>query len=657
MNNKKDTSSTSILQSDGGPNMSNKIWDIEENHIAWTVKKGQSHFDNIEMSGLYTDFIVKYGVNEDGTLFLSRHCFFPTLRTIPNNTHATYDVLFEESGLPYLLLSNERITENPTKFTFDGILTIDCKTDCGLAVKHQLFPSSDLGFCLEIVTLKAQNELTLSVSKPCDTVYSYGRGTKGVYVAKVHHNFPEAVTLKKGESIQYALYLYCDVGYSNSLIPDHTRELEKRKERIKQLCDGSLILKSSYPELDVMTRLSKLRAGESIFETLSGKFHSPGGYSYYAAIWCNDQIEYAGPHFAMTGDRTAIEASLNAYRAYIPFMSDNYYRLPSSIISEGLDIWEGAGDRGDAAMYLYGASSFCLLLGDREIAKELYPAIKWCAEYCERNKTEDGVISSYSDELEGRFPTDNKANLSTSSLCYGGLRLASKLAMSLDDEETAKIYVSRADLLLEAIEKYFGASLHNFETYRYSKGFDTLRAWICLPLCMGIRTRAEGTLGAMLSEYLWTEEGMLTCEKSTENTNSTIWDRSTLYGMKCAFIMGRSDKMKEPLLKYCQKRLLCDRVPYAVEAYPEGGKRHLSGESALFARIVSEGIFGIVPESLTSFSFDPNICACLGDISLSRIHICGGIYDISVKDNNWQIYKNGQLIQSGVADGRRVVIE
>jgi hypothetical protein len=60
-----------------------------------------------------------------------------------------------------------------------------------------------------------------------------------------------------------------------------------------------------------MTRLAKLRAGESIFETLGGKFHSPGGYSYYAAIWCNDQIEYSGPHFAMTGDKTAIDAALN----------------------------------------------------------------------------------------------------------------------------------------------------------------------------------------------------------------------------------------------------------------------------------------------------------------------------------------------------------
>lgn len=637
--------------------MTKKIWNIENDHIVWTVKEGQSHFDDIEMSGLYTDFIVKYGSREDGSLFLTRHCFFPTLRTIPNNTHATYEVLFDESAIPSLITRGKAACEMPRKFTFDGILSVECDTDCGFTTKRSLFPSADLMVCLEVVTVTATEDVTVSVSKPCDTVFSYGRGTKGVYVAKIHHTLDDEIDLKKGERCDFAIYYYCDIGRRESEIPDFKKELEKRRERISALCDGSLVLKSSHPELDVMTRLAKLRAGESIFETLGGKFHSPGGYSYYAAIWCNDQIEYSGPHFAMTGDKTAIDAALNAYRAYVPFMGDNYYRLPSSIIAEGLDLWEGAGDRGDAAMYLYGASLFCLLLGDRSIAEELYPAIQWCAEYCERNKTEDGVIYSHCDELEGRFPTDNKANLSTSSLCYGGLRLLSKLATSLGDGKNASLYTERADELCEAIEKYFGATLHGFETYRYSKGFDTLRAWICLPLCMGIDKRAEGTLSAMLSDYLWTEEGMLTCEICEENDSHTIWDRSTLYGMKCAFLMGKADKMTDPLLRYCHKRLLCDRVPYAVEAYPEGGKRHLSGESALFVRIVSEGIFGIVPEGLSSFSFDPNNAEGLGDLSLSKIHICGAEFDISIKGKHWEVYKNGVLIRSGIANGERIIIE
>ena len=78
--------------------------------------------------------------------------------------------------------------------------------------------------------------------------------------------------------------------------------------------------------------------------------HGPGGDSYYAATWCNDQVEYAGPWFAFTGDKLVLEASLNAYSHYMPFMGPNFHRIPSSVIAEGFDIWEGAGDRGDAAM-------------------------------------------------------------------------------------------------------------------------------------------------------------------------------------------------------------------------------------------------------------------------------------------------------------------
>ena len=338
-------------------------------------------------------------------------------------------------------------------------------------------------------------------------------------------------------------------------------------------------------------------------------------------------------------------------------MSETYHRLPSSIIAEGLDIWEGAGDRGDAAMYLYGASFFALALGDEAVARELYPAIRWCAEYCERQKTEDGVIGSKSDELEGRFPTDGKANLSTSSLTFGGLHLAARLAHALGDGETASRYESRADALAAAIERYFGATLHGFDTYRYSQGFDTLRAWICLPLSMGIDTRREGTLDAMLSPYLWTEEGMLSCERGEENKSDTIWDRATLYGMRAAFLAGAGERMEKPLLDYCHRRLVCDRVPYAVEAYPEGGKRHLSGESALFVRVVTEGLFGILPESLDSFSFVPRLSPAFDMLTLDKLHIAGGVFSITVTQKGWQVKENGVSVAEGKTDGVRKTVQ
>ncbi len=640
--------------------MSKQFWNIDNNSIVWNVEKGIAHYDDIEMSGLYCDTIVYYGVNEEGILSLSQKCYFPMLRKIPNDTHATHCFEIKENERPVFLYNGAPVKEYAKSFVLDsekGVLTVNSYSDIGVEITRYFFPSVDMPYAIELIRIKSQKGITLTVDMPEEYVHSYSRGTKGVYINKIYNNFSDnPIELNEFDQLLSVFYTSM-VSNEDYPILYGREELKKRISRVFELCDNSLILETDKPELDLMTRFAKLRAGESIFETLTGKYHSPGGHAYYAAIWCNDEVEYAGPHFAMTGDEIDIEASINAYKAYIPFMSDTYHRLPSSIIAEGLDIWEGAGDRGDAAMYLYGASLFCLYLGDKAVAEELFPAIKWCAEYCERKKLPEGVIGSDSDELEGRFPTDKKANLSTSSLCYGGLIFASKLAKSLDDIETAKVYESRAKKLYDAIENYFGAEIHGFNTYRYSKGFDTLRAWICLPLCMGINTRAKETLDAMLSSYLWTEEGMLTCEISSENTSNTIWDRSTLYGMKCAFLCGAGNRMLKPLLDYCHKRLLCDRVPYAVEAYPEGGKRHLSGESALFVRIITEGLFGIIPESLYSFSFIPNLPEDIKFMNLKSIRICGAVFDIFVKKDKWQVQKNGKTVSEGITNGERVVIE
>lgn len=636
--------------------MSKQIWNICDKSIVWSVEKGQNHYDDIEMSGLYADYIVKYGVNADGSLHISQKCYFPTLRTIPNNTHATFCFSLSADEHPVLLADGAPVVEYPTEFSFDGTLSVKCNTNKGFSTVRRFFPASDSKCCIEYVTVCSDKKIELDFSKPETTVHSYGRGTKGVYVCRISRPKLASIRLDKGHSISFGIFYTANVANEQLALPNVEEELEKRMSRVRELCDNNLVLKTNNVKLDTMLRFAKLRAGESVFETLTGKYHSPGGHAYYAATWCNDEAEYAGPHFALTNDKIAIEASINAYKSYMPFMSDAYFKLPCSIISEGLAIWEGAGDRGDAAMYLYGCSLFCLYLGNREVAEELYPAIKWCAEYCERQKTPEGVIRSDKDELEGRFPTDGYANLSTSSLCYGGLRFAAKLARSLGDESTAVLYNTRADELENAIEAYFGATLRGFATYRYSNGFNTLRAWICLPLCMGINTRAEGTLDAMLSDYLWTEEGMYTCERSDENTSDTIWDRSTLYGMKCAFLSGAGDKMLNPLLDYCHKRLLCDRVPYAVEAYPEGDKRHLSGESALFVRVITEGLLAIMPESLNSFSFVPAFYDTIGEIELSSIFINGKKVDITVGCEKWSVSADGKVVAFGNTDNKRVVI-
>ncbi|MDQ2777411.1 MAG: hypothetical protein M3Y57_21220 [Acidobacteriota bacterium] len=95
--------------------------------------------------------------------------------------------------------------------------------------------------------------------------------------------------------------------------------------------------------------------------------------------------------------------------------------------------------------------------------------------------------------MEGRLPTGH-ANLSTSTLAYGGLVSAAALARSLGQIDTARTYEARATLLRSAVERSFGANIEGFRTYRYHAGNTNLRDWICLPLTMGILDRARAPL-------------------------------------------------------------------------------------------------------------------------------------------------------------------
>lgn len=633
-----------------------KYFELKNGGIEWTVKSGARHRDNLEMSGLAASVIVSYGADETKRLFLSRHCVFPTLRTIPNDTHASFQLDIEPEKIPPIYFDGKIFPEYAKRFFIDGVLTCVSSTEKGIFIERCFYPASDSRCAIERVSLinHSGSPVSVEIPRPNTVVDSYGRGTKGVYIVEVSHDFKNTARLEPGEKSVFHIFYTARTANEPLALPDGENELFLRRTRIRQLVEP-LTLDTGDAVLDTMFRFAKIRAGESIFKTWGGLMHSPGGQAYYAATWCNDQAEYAGPWFAFTGDAISLEAGMNAYRQYMPFMADQFTRIPSSVIAEGSDIWEGAGDRGDAAMYLYGASMFALCSGRPEFAKELWPAVLWCAEYCERKKSEEGVIQSDSDELEGRFPTDKKANLSTSSLCCGGLKLASVLAGELGQTSWSREYEKRATSLETAIERYFGAQLHGFETYRYSKGFDTLRAWICLPLCMGIRTRLSGTLGALFSDYLWTEDGLLSCERGKENCCDTVWDRSTLFAFRSAFLAGKGDEIWDYLRLYCNKRLLGDRVPYAVEAYPEGDRRHLSAESALFCRIITEGLLGIVPKGLRQFAFTPKLPSALDHISLTNIHAFGRVFDLYVDKNGYRVSSDGKEIACG-KNGREVTI-
>lgn len=622
-------------------------WSLEpEGSIGWLVKKGEAHTDNIEMSGRFISAIITYGVDDKGKFIISRQLIFPMLRTIPNDTRGNFIYTFGPEASPVIKINNRQANEIVTGFSLRGVLKIESTMNNNVLVSRLLMPSVDKPLLVEHYTLVNKSTKDISVD-----VEEFEKNTRShreksfydVYEISANIIGSGVYVLKPEDSISFSMVFSGRKISEPKLIADVETEIEKRKAFIGQMFDNLQFI-SPDSVLNRMFDFAKIRAMESIYETKGGLVHSPGGANYYAAIWANDQAEYANPFFAYTGYPTAIEAGKVSWSWFAKYMNPDYRPIPSSIIAEGTGFWHGAGDRGDQAMIAYGASRFALALGEMKTAEELWPLIEWCIEYCNRQMTPDGVVASDSDELEGRFPA-GKANLCTSSLYYDALISASYLARDLGKPKSlVNQYKIRAEKLKMSIEKYFGAVMDGFDTYRYYDGNDVLRSWICIPLTVGIFDRSKGTIDALFSPKLWTDQGLLTQAGTT-----TFWDRSTLYGFRGMIAAGAVDRAMPFLKSYSERRLLGDHVPYAVEAWPEGNQRHLSAESALYCRVITEGMFGFRPAGLNSFTVTPQLPSGWNEMALKNIFAFGGRkIDIGIRRSG------GKIIVKINVDGKEI---
>lgn len=612
-------------------------WSINPNgSISWEVKGRIPHYDHIEMSGLKVSAVLRYGVNADGSFELNKSMIWPMLRTIPNNTHASLMRRFAWNASDMVSVNGQSLSgENVGKITLDGTMTVESTValprKAQVTMTRIVFPSVSNPAICEKYILRNTGESAVNVEIPVsrsviDTDPAIGVDGSYRLVSEIIGSTSKQLQ-PKDELVFYASISGYKQGETEQKM-DIEKELQARKDLIAGFWNN-LILETPDPVVNTMFAFAKIRGAESIYATKGGLMHGPGGESYYAAIWANDQAEYINPFFPYLGYEVGNGSALNSFKHFARFMNPEYEKIPSSIIAEGLDVWGGAGDRGDAAMVAYGAARYALARGDKGEAEELWPLIEWCLEYCRRNLNDKGVVASDSDELEGRFPA-GKANLCTSSLYYDALRSASYLGKDLQKpfSELAD-YEKQAKDLRKNIEDYFGAKVEGFDTYQYYEGNDILRSWICIPLTVGINDRTDGTINALFSPRLWTKNGLL-----TQAGSETFWDRSTLYALRGVYACGATEKATEYLKFYSNQRLLGDHVPYAIEAWPEGSQRHLSAESGLYCRIITEGMFGIRPTGLKSFTFTPRLPAEWDQMNLRKIKAFNSTFDIEVTSKN-----------------------
>ena len=636
----------------GGTLSAQNRWSINpDGSISWNVKDRIPHYDHIEMSGLKVSTVLRYGVNADGSFELNKSMVWPMLRTIPNNTHASLMRRFAWNATDMVAVNGQSLSgEKVNKITLDGKMTVESAIGLSRNAKAELtriiFPAVAKPAVYEKYILRNTGSSPLTVEVPESRAVINTDPEKGVDGSyKLVSEIIGAATKQlqpKEELVFYAAI----TGYKNGeaeLKPDVEKELQERKELIAGFWNN-LILETPDPVVNTMFAFAKIRGAESIYDTKGGLMHGPGGESYYAAIWANDQAEYINPFFPYLGYEAGNGSALNSFKHFARFMNPEYEKIPSSIIAEGIDVWGGAGDRGDAAMVAYGASRYALARGDKAEAEELWPLIEWCLEYCHRNLNDKGVVASDSDELEGRFPA-GKANLCTSSLYYDALRSAVYLGKDLKKPfSVLSAYEKQARDLRENMENYFGAKVEGFDTYQYYEGNDVLRSWICIPLTVGIFDRKEGTINALFSPRLWTENGLL-----TQAGSETFWDRSTLYALRGVYACGATEKATEYLKFYSNQRLLGEHVPYAIEAWPEGSQRHLSAESGLYGRIITEGMFGIRPTGLKSFTFTPRLPSEWNSMNLRKIKAFNTTFDIEV------LRENGKQLVTVKSEGKTLL--
>lgn len=606
------------------------------------------HSNHIEMSGFFCSAIISYRVQENKNFEIYRFVSFPSLRVNPNNTHGTLCRAF--NGIEF---SKDNKNEKIKAVEFNGILSFISAFN-GIKIHRDIFPASNSKALIESITVDCKKDTKLNVKNACEkhivkavyTPYNYDiRLTVKTYLNGDFEIKDGLINLHAGEN--HIITVYSAESLSFIQI-----DYEKEK-RLLFINDNKNRLKITTPDEDINREIqfAKFRASESIFETKGGLMHSPGGGNYYAALWTNDQCEYANPLFAYLGYDKALEQSINCYKLFSGLVSADK-AVYTSICAEGDDYWHGAGDRGDTSMFVYGFARWLLTVGDKALAEEYMPVLETACRYIESKINNDNVVESDSDELENRFES-GKANLSTAVISYDAFISMAYLEKEFNSPEKQMKYKNLANRIKQGIESCFGADVEGYSTYRYCLEESNLRSWICLPLTVGINDRVEDTVSALESDSLKRPCGLL-----SRSGEKTYWDRSLLYALRGLFYAGKADDALDMLHEYTVSRLYCEHSPYPIEAFPEGNGAHLSAESALYVRIFTEGLLGFRPIGFNCFELKPSLPEKWDFFSVENFVYNGRKLNIKLKRQNDEIKLtvDGTAFDDTVENNRLVIV-
>ena len=193
-------------------------WYINGSHsVQWNTSRGDlPYYDHIEMSGLRASVVYYWGVDEKKKFHMDRHLVFPMLRTIPNNTHASWMPRLDIDFLSGMK-ANGRYMSQPqvSDVTINGILHVSCNVrgdNNDFTLLREYYPSPTEAAVCERYMLKNVGQKKETVLVPATYqmwTTNHENGTRGSYRLVAQTEFQEdlKVTLEPGEEVTF----YCTI--------------------------------------------------------------------------------------------------------------------------------------------------------------------------------------------------------------------------------------------------------------------------------------------------------------------------------------------------------------------------------------------------------------------------------------------------------------
>ena len=120
-----------------------QYWTLDPtgNAIVWNVDStSYGHTDHIEMAGKHIATVLRYGVNNDGSFGIDKSLVFPMLRTIPNNTHASFQRRVTHDIVRDMMIGRNPMKETVNEYWMDHI---DAMQDLRQGIRLQAYAQSN----------------------------------------------------------------------------------------------------------------------------------------------------------------------------------------------------------------------------------------------------------------------------------------------------------------------------------------------------------------------------------------------------------------------------------------------------------------------------------------------------------------------------------